>query len=120
MKTSPRSPRIVPSRRQAISTSQSASRAWFIAVRYSRRSSIQRTGRPTCRAANGIEEILGIELATGAEATPDIVLSETEHLGQRVAIEEWHFGGAEHGHSAPARVPLREDAARLQCGIALH
>jgi hypothetical protein len=48
-----------PSRLQAISRSHAASRAWLSDIKFSRRSSVHFTGRPTTRAANGIKKSSG-------------------------------------------------------------
>jgi hypothetical protein len=75
------------------------------------------------------QEVLGAELAAGAEAAADIVLDqidgdgrEPQHRGQGIAIKERHLGGAQNCHSPLSCIPFGEDATRLhrQCGIALH
>ena len=116
----PRSAMMVPSRWQAISTSTSAWRAWFIAIRFSRRSSVHLTGRLRWRAANGIRKSSGIELAARAEAAADVVLDhldgvfrQADLLGEDAAVEERHLGGAGDRQPPRRRVPLGHDAARL-------
>ena len=74
------------------------------------------------------QEVLGIELAAGAEAAADIVLDQVdmlrrqpEHRRQCVAIEERHLCRAEYRHPPLGRIPLREYPARFhrQRGVAL-
>ena len=98
----------------------SSSRAWFIAIRFSRRSSIHFTGRLTWRAANGIRKSSGIELAARAVAAADVVLDHLDLLDrqadlrrQDAAVEERHLGGAGDRELALGLVPLGHDAARL-------
>ena len=112
---------MVPSRVQAISSSQSTSREWLVAIRCSRRSSIHFTGRPTWRRRERDQEILGIELAAHAEAAADIELDhvdgglgDAQHGRQRAAVEEQDLGRAEHREPAFRRVPFGDQAARLQ------
>ena len=118
--TSPRIARMVPSRAQATSRIASSSRAWFIAIRFSRRSSIHFTGRLTWRAANGIRKSSGIELAARAVAAADVVLDHLDLLDRQAdlrrqdpAVEERHLGRAIDRELALGLVPRRHDAARL-------
>ncbi len=66
------------------------------------------------------QEILGIELAAGAEAAADVVLHQLDGalrqphlLGQGAAVEEQHLGAAADRELAAGAVPFRQQAARL-------
>ena len=65
------------------------------------------------------EDVLGVELAAGAEAAADVDLDEPhalrlepEQAGDHRAVEVLHLGGAVHGHAAVAG-GLGEEAAGL-------
>ena len=75
----------------------------------------QRAGQP------GHQEVLGIELAAGAEPAArvhrvhvDQGLVHAEQPGQQVAVEHRHLGHAEDRQPAGDRVGLGEQGARLQ------
>ncbi len=125
----PRSPRMVPSRAQAISTSHAASRAWF--MRHQLLAAVlgpfHRTADVARRERN--QKILRIELAARAKTAADVVLDhvdgivgETDLLGQDAAVGEQHLGGARQRQPPARRVPLGKQPARLhgQRGVALR
>ena len=77
----------------------------------------------------GHEEVLGVELAAGAEAAADVgldephrVLGEVEEAGQQGAVEVLDLGRAPYRQPAAVGVDLGQQAARLQRdrGVALH
>ena len=120
---------MVPSRSQAISRSQTTSRAWLVAIRCSRRSSIHFTGRPAVFDANGNEEVLGIELAAHAEGAADVafdhgdgVFREHELRGEDAPDREGNLRGAVDRQMTARRIPVREQPARFHRhrGVALH
>ena len=102
----------------------STSRAWLVAMRFSRRSSIHRTGRPSFIAASGTRMSSGIQLAAHAEAAADVDLrqpqradGDAEDRRQDRAVDVDALGGADQVQLAPARVGRHgHEPARLQRG----
>ena len=107
-------PRMVPSRRRPMAISWCCSREWLAACRCSRRSSIQRTGRPRADRQQRDEEILGVHLAPDAEGAAHVGLQEVHRvlgqprvLGDDATVDVRHLGHAPHAEHAAARRPSR-------------
>ena len=123
-----RTPWIPPWASNPISSSYATSRAWFADIRFSRRSSIQRTGRPSSQGGEGHEDVLGVELAAHAEAAAHVHLGEAERPGRQAedrredaAVNVNALGGAEEVELAAAgrgrhRQRARASRARPRSG----
>ena len=119
----------VPSRRHAISTSQSIfarmiGRQKMLATVFD---PAHRAPQPQRRKRN--QEVLGIEFAAHAEAAAhvaldhlDRLLGQAEHAGKDAAVVVGDLAGAGNDQRSGAGVILREDAARLhgKRGVALR
>ena len=77
----------------------------------------------------GNEEVLGIELAAGAEAAAhvaldeaDLVLADVQQVGQHAPVEVRNLGHTPHRHSLATGVPLGKETPGLhgQRGVAAH
>src|SRR5262249_59984561 len=75
------------------------------------------------------QEVLGVELAAGAEAAANIALDQIdrgrrqpEHRRHCIAIKERYLRGAENDQSLARGIPFGKQSARFhrQCGIALN
>ena len=109
-----------PSASAPIRTSCTASRAWVLARKNSRRSSIHLTGRRSAIACSTGQHVLRIEAELHAEATahigcddPNAPLIERQALRQLLPDQVRRLGGGMDLQRARACPPMGDDAARL-------